>query len=400
MTKRLIIILGYTLSTDGSIQPILKSRLNEALAIYRETDTLLVCGKHPPKAVAPQRCEQITEAAAMEQYLLEHGVPVDNILKEERSETTFGNALFTYLNILQGTNIYHPIIVISNEFHGPLVKYCFDKIFGDQFPYSFHAVPDKTLDVSAEELIRWKDIIHKLVTKCYPLLFSNVKNGDINAIEASIMDETKRAIFTSAVKNLLNLDTSADIIIASQTEIKKMIELLPYTPKWEKHFKQLRDALQSTSNNPFLEIAHIGSTSIPGAPAKDIVDIQCAVDSFDKIDAIKLLLEPLGFVYFDSFLQDHVPFHSENYFDPNWEKRFFSGSWNGQKFNIHIRIYNSLNWKFAIQFRDFMIANNEARFAYMQFKERLASTEIDIKSYCAIKDSVIDLLSQLFFKLV
>ncbi|MGV3740238.1 MAG: hypothetical protein ACO1N3_02980 [Gammaproteobacteria bacterium] len=45
-----------------------------------------------------------------------------------------------------------------------------------------------------------------------------------------------------------------------------------------------------------------------------------------------------------------------------------------------------------------MRTNKEACFAYMQFKTRLTSTGVDIKSYCVIKDSVIDLLSQLFFK--
>jgi len=40
----------------------------------------------------------------------------------------------------------------------------------------------------------------------------------------------------------------------------------------------------SKSDDIFLEVAHIGSTSIPGAPAKDIVDIQCAINSFDKME--------------------------------------------------------------------------------------------------------------------
>lgn len=177
-----------------------------------------------------------------------------------------------------------------------------------------------------------------------------------------------------------------------------MIELLPYNPKWKNKFKQLRDLLLSLTNDLFLDISHIGSTSIPEAPAKDIIDMQCAIDSFDKIEQVKLILEPLGFIFISSIRQDHTPFHSEDYFHPNWEKRFFTGVWCGQKYNIHIRIYNSLNWKFAIQFRDFMIANSEARVAYMQFKERLASTEINKDSYCMVKDSVIDLLSLQFFK--
>lgn len=176
-----------------------------------------------------------------------------------------------------------------------------------------------------------------------------------------------------------------------------MVELLPYTKKWKDNFNQLRDLLLSLPNKVFLEIAHIGSTSIETAPAKDIVDIQCAIDSFDKIDQIKSILESLGFVYIEAFKQDHVPFHSHDYFIASWEKRFFTGCYLDQAFNIHIRLANSLNWKFAEQFRDFMLSNQDARYAYMQFKERLAASGVDRNEYCIIKDSVIDLLSLQFF---
>ncbi|MDP3268639.1 MAG: GrpB family protein [Legionella sp.] len=106
-----------------------------------------------------------------------------------------------------------------------------------------------------------------------------------------------------------------------------MIELLPYTIKWKNNFNKLRDLLLSMPNNLFLEIAHIGSRSIESAPAKDIVDIQCAIDSFDKIEQVRSVLEPMGFVYIEAFNQDHVPFHSHDYFSSGWEKRFFTGTY-------------------------------------------------------------------------
>lgn len=176
-----------------------------------------------------------------------------------------------------------------------------------------------------------------------------------------------------------------------------MIELKLHTSKWKDSYEQLSKILLSNQDKIFVEMAHIGSTAIIDAPAKDIVDIQCAIDSFNKTNQVKSILEPLGFKYFE-FHQDHVPFHPHDYFHPAWEKRFFSGWYEGQGFNIHIRLVNSLNWKFAIQFRDFMNINKDARIAYMQFKERLAASKINIKDYCLVKDSVIDLLSLQFFK--
>lgn len=177
-----------------------------------------------------------------------------------------------------------------------------------------------------------------------------------------------------------------------------MIELLPYTTKWKDNFNQLKNLLLSAPNNLFLEIAHIGSTSIETAPAKDIVDVQCAIDSFDKMEQVRAVLEPMGFAYIEAFKQDHVPFHSHDYFTSGWEKRFFTGNYLSQSFNIHIRLINSLNWQFAEQFRDFMANHSDARYAYMQFKKRLASSDVDKHAYCIIKDSVIDLLSLQFFK--
>jgi uncharacterized SAM-binding protein YcdF (DUF218 family) len=224
MTKRLIIILGYTLTDDGAVQPILKSRLDRALSIYQPTDTLLVCGKYAPKALIPRRCEHTTEAEAMKQYLIEHGINSENILKEERSATTFGNAFFSYLDVLKGApQKYQSIIVISNEFHEPLLRYSFDKVFGNHHAYVFSAVPDATLSVTLEEIEPWKNIIKQLVEKCYPLLFSDVENGGIEAIQR-VIDSPQRIIFESKVKSLLHLNESADIVIASEEELLPSVE--------------------------------------------------------------------------------------------------------------------------------------------------------------------------------
>jgi hypothetical protein len=62
MINRLIIILGYTLTPGGEIEPILKTRLDAAISIHNSTDLFLVCGKYPPKAFFPTRCEHTTEA--------------------------------------------------------------------------------------------------------------------------------------------------------------------------------------------------------------------------------------------------------------------------------------------------------------------------------------------------
>lgn len=219
MQNRLLIVLGYTLTIDGSIPAILKSRLDEAISIYHPTDTILVCGKRPPRVMAPMRCEHMTEAEAMKQYLMLCNIPESRILKEEESATTFGNALFSRLNLLEGITTYSQIIVISNEFHIPLVKYCFDKVLGDRYFYILHSIPDITLGIALEEIKKWKNVIRQLIEKCYPLLFTGIQDGDINAIQ-SIIESPRRVLFENSVKKLLHLDPCSNVVIASEAEIR------------------------------------------------------------------------------------------------------------------------------------------------------------------------------------
>lgn len=206
---RLIIILGYTLNEDGSIQLILKSRLDEALSIHEKTDIFLVCGKRPPKMIVPMRCETVTEAETMKQYLIANKIPVEDIIKEEQSITTFGNAFYSldFVKKLQPESI----IIIANEFHKPLIKYSFNKAFGKNYLYNLHTIPDYSLNTPDQEIKEWKRKIKHMVKICYPILFSEVKDGDINAIK-SIIEGPRNLEFESSVKTMLNLEESIDRI--------------------------------------------------------------------------------------------------------------------------------------------------------------------------------------------
>ena len=176
-----------------------------------------------------------------------------------------------------------------------------------------------------------------------------------------------------------------------------MIELSDYDSIWNDKFLLLKNELLISCKELIVDIEHIGSTSIKGMKAKDIVDVQCSIKDFNDVALLKPKLELIGFEYIEDFKQDHVPFKDHTYFSSDWEKRFFKGLYNNQEYNIHIRKVGSLNWQFALKFRDFLSTNAQARYSFMQFKERVAQSEIDLFSYCHIKDSVIDLMSLQFF---
>ena len=175
-----------------------------------------------------------------------------------------------------------------------------------------------------------------------------------------------------------------------------MIELSEFKSEWHELYVSFKQSVLKSAGGMIIDIEHIGSTSIDYAKAKDIIDVQLSINSFNQLDEIKAILEPLGFEHIESIKQDHVPFHEFDYFSDEWEKRFFTGLYKGTKFNIHVRLHGSKNWHFALQFKNYLSKNDKARVAFMQFKERLAQSGIDSFNYCIVKDSVIDLMSLQF----
>ena len=86
-----VIIHGSGLLRGREVSKLLADRIDKAIEVY---------GKDPtPPILIPSggkgRDEEISEAEAMEQYLIEHGIPKDHIIKEDRSTTTRENLVFS-----------------------------------------------------------------------------------------------------------------------------------------------------------------------------------------------------------------------------------------------------------------------------------------------------------------
>ena len=93
--KDFIIILGCGIRKDGTPSPLLRGRVDRALAFAEKQQALT--GKAPifvpSGGQGPD--EPISESAAMKSYLLERGVPEERILEEDRSTDTFENMKFS-----------------------------------------------------------------------------------------------------------------------------------------------------------------------------------------------------------------------------------------------------------------------------------------------------------------
>lgn len=99
------------------------------------------------------------------------------------------------------------------------------------------------------------------------------------------------------------------------------VEIVPYRANWPSEFAAIAGAFRRWLGELALRIDHIGSTSVPGLAAKDIIDVQIAVAAFD--DRVLAALTALGFTRIERIRRDHCP-PLANPTAAEWEKWYFA----------------------------------------------------------------------------
>jgi GrpB-like predicted nucleotidyltransferase (UPF0157 family) len=138
-----------------------------------------------------------------------------------------------------------------------------------------------------------------------------------------------------------------------------VVEIAPYDPIWPASFAQLGRGLRAALGTTALRIDHIGSTSILGLAAKPIIDIQISVAAFEPLDAYRLPLERLGYV-----------FRADN---TERTKRYFREVPGTPRRHIHLRRAGSWAEQFALLFRDYLRTRAEEARRYETLKYQLAA---------------------------
>ncbi|MGM1061326.1 YdcF family protein [Saccharothrix sp. Mg75] len=109
-----VVVLGAGLIGDR-VPPLLASRLDRAIRVYeRETRS----GRTPLVVVSGGQGpgEDVSEAAAMRDYLLRRGVPDDRVLLEDRSTTTEQNLAYS-AKVLADHGWHGRAVGVTNNFH-------------------------------------------------------------------------------------------------------------------------------------------------------------------------------------------------------------------------------------------------------------------------------------------
>ncbi|OJV16117.1 MAG: GNAT family N-acetyltransferase [Alphaproteobacteria bacterium 33-17] len=138
--------------------------------------------------------------------------------------------------------------------------------------------------------------------------------------------------------------------------MKKTISILPYDPNWPNIFEQEALRIKATLGDHFLEIHHIGSTSVPGLASKPIIDMIIVVKDINHGISS---LENIGYIYRGEL---------------NIPMRYYFKNANN---SVHIHMYEELHPEIELNlmFRDYLRSNTEKRDTYANLKQDILRDE-------------------------
>jgi len=136
------------------------------------------------------------------------------------------------------------------------------------------------------------------------------------------------------------------------------VKLVPYTPEWDRLFKEEKARIQATIGVYILDIQHIGSTAIPGIVAKPIIDMSVAVENFEEaIICVEPLIQ-LGYHYMG---ENGIP-----------RRHYFQLGQPNRTHHLHMVEINSDDRERTLLFRDYLRQHPEIAQAYASLKHKLA----------------------------
>ncbi|MEJ1115020.1 dephospho-CoA kinase [Paenarthrobacter sp. CCNWLY172] len=148
--------------------------------------------------------------------------------------------------------------------------------------------------------------------------------------------------------------------------------MTPYNSDWSRQADRLAARIAVAAPQQILAVDHVGSTSVPGLAAKDVIDLQVAVADLEAADLMANQLAAAGFPAIPGVNRD-TPKPARP--DPaEWQKRFHANADPGRPVNLHVRVAGSPGWRYALLFRDWLRSEPSATALYEAHKRTLAGT--------------------------
>ncbi|MFI6217889.1 dephospho-CoA kinase [Nocardia brasiliensis] len=152
---------------------------------------------------------------------------------------------------------------------------------------------------------------------------------------------------------------------------RKEVRLVPANPEWDAQAQRLIARLWVACGQAAARIDHIGSTSVPQLPAKDVIDLQITVADLAAAEGLRDALGAAGFPVRPGVTQDNpkpTPADPEGVDTALWAKRFHQSADPGRLANVHVRVDGTPGQQFALRFRDWLRADADARAEYLEIK--------------------------------
>ncbi|MGW0035916.1 dephospho-CoA kinase [Gordonia sp. NPDC003376] len=238
--------------------------------------------------------------------------------------------------------------------------------------------------------------------------FRGMPEADARArIAAQATDEQRRAVADVWLDNSgtpEQLATAAATVwekrlvpfeanIRSRTPVRGPLTLAEPDPAWAAAGIRLVNRLWALVGDKASAIDHIGSTAVPGLIATPTIDIQVSVADLSVADALADTLADGGFPRIPGVEGDNPKA------DPAtgsvdvglWGKRLHASADPGRPVNVHLRAAGSPGGRFAVDFRDWLRSDADARDEYAALKRQALDTAADDPDrYVAAKEPWFD----------
>jgi GrpB-like predicted nucleotidyltransferase (UPF0157 family)/GNAT superfamily N-acetyltransferase len=137
------------------------------------------------------------------------------------------------------------------------------------------------------------------------------------------------------------------------------LTVVPYQSEWPAIFEKEANLIRRILGNNCHTIHHVGSTSIPGMPAKPIIDMIPVVANIQQVDEMAAEMVKLGYL---AKGEGGMLF-----------RRFFIKSTDTEAFNVHVYEEGAGEVDRLIKFRDWMRSHQDEADEYANLKMKLAA---------------------------
>ena len=166
------------------------------------------------------------------------------------------------------------------------------------------------------------------------------------------------------------------VTIGDRVPHRAPVELVDYDHEWPELYRREEEKIRRALGDRMVLLEHAGSTSVPGLPAKPVIDIVLEVADTTDEDAYVPPLEQAGYVL--------------RIREPDWfEHRLLKGV--TPSVNLHVFPAGCPEVERMLRFRDHLRVDEPDRELYLRTKRRLAAqTWEDVQHYADAKSEVVE----------